>query len=195
MKSLVLTLLLAAGITTANAQTNWNIDASHTNVGFTVTHLVISEVDGRFGKVDGKLISKNDDFSDSYVEATVQIASINTDNERRDGHLKGDDFFSADKYPTMTFKSKSFKKVGDKKYKVVGDLTIRDVTKEVTLDVKLGGTVTDPWGNQKVAFKATTEINRFDYNLKWDAAIESGGLVVGEMVTIKLNVEFNKEKK
>lgn len=195
MKSLVLSLLLAAGFTTANAQTTWNMDASHTNVGFTVTHLVIAEVDGRFGKVDGKLVSKNDDFSDSYVEATVQIASINTDNEKRDGHLKSDDFFNAEKYPTMTFKSKSFKKVGDKKYKVVGDLTIRDVTKEVTLDVKLGGTITDPWGNLKVAFKGTTEINRFDYNLKWNAAVESGGLVVGEMVTIKLNAEFNKEKK
>lgn len=114
MKSLVLSLLLAAGFTTANAQTTWNMDASHTNVGFTVTHLVIAEVDGRFREADGKLVSKNDDFSDSYVEATVQIASINTDNEKRDGHLKSDDFFNAEKYPTMTFKSKSFKKVGDR---------------------------------------------------------------------------------
>lgn len=195
MKSLVLSLFLAVGFTTANAQTTWLMDESHTNVGFTVTHLVIAEVDGRFGKVDGKLISKNDDFSDSYVEATVQIASINTDNERRDGHLKSDDFFNAEKYPVMTFKSKSFKKVGEKTYKITGDLTIRDVTKEVTLDAKLGGTIKDPWGNLKVAFKATTEINRFDYNLKWNAAVESGGYVVGEMVTIKLNAEFAKEKK
>lgn len=191
----ILTLLLTLGLFSAQAQTTWNMDASHTNVGFTVTHLVISEVDGRFAKVDGKLISKNDDFSDSYVEATIQTASVNTDNEMRDKHLQSDDFFNAEKFPVMTFKSKSFKKTGDKTYKITGDLTIRDVTREVVLEAKLGGIMTDPWGNVKVGFKASTEINRFDYNLKWNKALEAGGAVVGELVTIRLNVEFAKEKK
>lgn len=191
----ILTLLLTLGLFSAQAQTTWNMDVSHTNVGFTVTHLVISEVDGRFAKVDGKLVSKNDDFSDSYVEATIQTASVNTDNEMRDKHLQSDDFFNAEKFPVMTFKSKSFKKTGDKTFKITGDLTIRDVTREVVLEAKLGGIMTDPWGNVKVGFKASTEINRFDYNLKWNKALEAGGAVVGETVTIKLNVEFAKEKK
>ncbi|HOK98475.1 MAG TPA: YceI family protein, partial [Bacteroidales bacterium] len=117
---------------------------------------------------------------------------INTDNEMRDNHLKGDDFFNAAKFPKMTFKSKSFKKVSGNKYELVGDLTIRDVTKTVKFDVTYGGTAKDPYGNIKAGFKASAVINRFDYGLKWNALTEAGGAVVGNEVNVSLKLEFNK---
>jgi polyisoprenoid-binding protein YceI len=170
----------------------WNVDASHSNVGFTVTHLVISEVDGSFQVYDGSIRTKNEDFSNAMINFTVDVTSISTGNEKRDGHLKSDDFFNAEQYPKMTFTGKSFKNIGKNKYKLVGDLTIRDVTRQVTFDVTYGGTIQDPWGNTKAGFKASTTVDRFEYNLKWDAATEAGNLVVGREVEINLNLQFNK---
>ncbi|MFH1197936.1 MAG: YceI family protein [bacterium] len=188
-----LILLLVLGASSFFAQTKWNIDKSHSNAGFTVTHLVISEVDGYFKNYEGSVETNGDDFTNAKIEFSFDIASINTDNEKRDNHLKSDDFFNAEKFPKMTFKSKSFKKVDGKNWKLVGDLTIRDVTKQVTLDVKNNGTVKDPWGNIKAGFKIYGVINRFDYNLKWNSMIEAGGLVVGEDVEIKINLELAKQ--
>lgn len=172
----------------------WNVDASHSNVAFTVTHLVISEVDGNFKVYEGSLRSSKEDFTDAEINFKVDVNSIDTDNGSRDDHLKGDDFFNAAEYPYMTFSSKKFKKSGGKKYTLTGDLTIRDVTKEVTFDVTYGGQIVDPWGNTKSGFKASTTIDRFDYNLRWNAATETGSLVVGRDVEINLNLEFNLQQ-
>lgn len=172
-------------------QTDWNIDKSHSNVQFTVTHMVISEVTGSFNIFEGKLTQKNGkDFTGSSIDFTADAASIFTDNDKRDQHLRSDDFFNSEKYPKMSFKSKSFTKVNDKKYKLVGDLTIRDVTKEVTLDVDFMGTVKDNWGNNRAAFKLSGSIDRFDYGLKWNSLLEVGGAVVGKDVKINCNIQL-----
>lgn len=194
MKKLLLSLVFVGTSSLLFAQTNWNIDAAHTNVRFTVTHLVISEVDGNFKTFDGKIISKGNDFNDASVEFRVDVNSINTDNDGRDKHLKSDDFFNAEKFPTMNFKSTSFKKVDDKKYVLTGNLTIRDVTKPVTFDVVHSGVTKDPYGNTKAGFKATSSINRKDYKLMWSVATESGGLVVGDDVSITINLQLNQAK-
>lgn len=183
-------LLLSSAVM---AQTNWVIDKSHTKIGFAVDHLVISEVEGYFRTFDGKVTTKSDDFQDASIEFSVDIASINTDNKDRDNHLKSDDFFNAEKYPKMSFKSTSFKKVKDKKYKLTGDLTIRNTTKKVDLDVTFNGVVKDPWGNTKAGFKITGELNRFDYGLKFNALTELGGAVVGETVRLNINIEADKK--
>ena len=189
--------ILAAMLLTVGAfaqSSTWKTDASHSNVKFSVTHLVVSEVEGYFKTFAGTLVSSKPDFTDAAINFSVDINSINTDNEGRDKHLKSDDFFNAEKFPQMTFKSTSFKKVGDKKYVLEGDLTIRDITKKVKFDVVFGGTVKDPWGNIKAGFKATGSINRFDYNLKWNSVTEAGGAVVSKEVAIVLNLEFAQQK-
>lgn len=171
----------------------WTVDKSHSNVKFTVTHLVVSEVDGYFKLFDGTMENTKPDLSDAKIQFTVDVTSINTDNERRDKHLKSDDFFAADKYPTMKFESTSMTPAGDNKYKLAGNLTIRDVTKPVEFDVTYGGAVAT-MGTTKLGFKAKATINRFDYHLKWDKVTESGGLVVSKDVDITVNVELNKVK-
>jgi polyisoprenoid-binding protein YceI len=185
---------LLIGLSLASAQTTWKSDLSHSRVDFSVSHLVIAEVTGRFTQFDVTLQQGKEDFSDSKLEATIKTASINTDNETRDKHLKSDDFLNADKFPDITFKSTSFEKTGKDTYKITGDLTIRDVTKTVVLDAKYNGSVTDPWGNVKSAFKATTSVNRFDYGVKWNKAMETGGLVAGDTVNITLLVELGQKK-
>lgn len=194
MKKAVFAVLLVLGFTFVNAQTKWNIDKSHSNVGFSVTHLVISEVTGQFKSFNADIETKNDDFTDAKINFTIDVASISTENEGRDKHLKSDDFFNAEKFPKITFVGKSFKKVDGKKYKLVGDFTIRDVTKQITLDVIFNGTVKDPWGNTKAGFKISGEINRMDYNVKWNNLIEAGGAVVSKEVAINVNLELNKAK-
>ena len=194
MKSLKIAILLLAAASFSFAQTNWSIDKSHSKIGFSVTHLVITEVEGKFKNFEAKITTANENFDGASIEFTADVNSIDTYNEKRDQHLMSDDFFNAEKFPKLIFKSKSFKKVDDKNYKLVGDLTIRDITKEVTLDAKYGGTITDPWGNTKAGFKINGDINRFDYGLKWDAAIETGGLVVSKDVKLIINLELNKQK-
>ncbi|MCB0751369.1 MAG: YceI family protein [Ignavibacteriae bacterium] len=194
MKSLKIAILLLAAASFSFAQTNWSIDKSHSKIGFSVTHLVITEVEGKFKNFEAKITTANENFDGASIEFTADVNSIDTYNEKRDQHLMSDDFFNAEKFPKLIFKSKSFKKVDDKNYKLVGDLTIRDITKEVTLDAKYGGTITDPWGNTKAGFKIDGDINRFDYGLKWDAAIETGGLVVSKDVKLIINLELNKQK-
>ena len=137
--------------------------------------------------------SSKSDFSDAKINFTIQVGSLSTDNDMRDNHLKSDDFFNAAKYPLINFVSTSFTPLGDNKYKLVGNLTIRDVTKAVTFDVKYGGTAI-AMGGTHAGFKATTKIDRFDYNLKWSKATEAGGMVVGKDVEITINVDFLKLK-
>lgn len=179
---------------TISAQTKWTVDKSHSKVQFTVTHLVISEVTGQFKSFDADIEASKDDFTDAKIDFSADVNSINTDNEARDKHLKSDDFFNAEKFPELTFKGKSFTKVSGKNYKLVGDMTIRDITKEVTLDVIYNGTVKDPWGNTVAGFKIKGELNRFDYNLKWNTLIEAGGAVVGKTVDMVVDLEIKKSK-
>ena len=169
----------------------WSIDKAHSTVKFGVTHLVVSEVEGSFKLFDGSMESTKPDFSDAKINFTVDVNSLNTDNEMRDKHLKSDDFFNAEKFPAMKFQSTSFTPAGGNKYKLAGNLTIRDVTKPVVFDVTYGGTVTTQ-GKTKLGFKAKTSIDRFDYNLKWNKATEAGGLVVSKDVDLTVNVEMNK---
>jgi polyisoprenoid-binding protein YceI len=175
------------------AATKWTIDKVHSNVKFTVTHLVISEVEGYFKIFDGSLEHSKPDYSDAKINFTVDVNSINTDNENRDKHLKSDDFFNAEKFPQMKFESTSFTPLGNNKYKLIGNLTIRDVTKPVTFDVSYGGTA-NMGTTVKSGFKAKGTINRFDYGLKWDKATEAGGMVVGKDVEIVVNAELNQAK-
>ncbi|MEW5842950.1 MAG: YceI family protein [Bacteroidota bacterium] len=190
----IILFLLLAGFLSTNAQTKWMIDKAHSKVQFSATHLIISEVTGEFKNFDGSIETNGDDFSNAKVNFTIDVSSISTDNEQRDNHLKSDDFFNAQKFPKMTFVGKSMQRVGDNKYKLVGDLTIRDITKQITLDVTYNGTVKDPWGNTKAGFKITGELNRFDYNLKWNVLMEAGGAVVGKMIGITINLELQKSK-
>jgi polyisoprenoid-binding protein YceI len=188
-----LTALLITVSTLTFSQTTWTVDKSHSKVGFSVTHLVITDVDGYFKDYDAQITTEGDDFSKTQIDFTIKTNSIFTDNKDRDNHLRSDDFFNAEKYPDMIFKGKSMKKVGDNKYKLVGDFTIRNVTKQVELDVKYNGTVKDPWGNTKSGFKVTGEIDRFDYNLKWNKAIETGSLVVGKEVELVIDLQLIKK--
>src|ERR1019366_2104904 len=183
MKKLITMFAIVSVTIGCKAQSTWTFDNAHTAVKFGVTHLVISEVEGEFKKYSGKVVSKNDDFTDANVEFTIDVSSINTDNEMRDKHLKSDDFFNAEKFPNISFKSTSLKKVSGNKYLLEGDLTIRDVTKKVKLDVVYNGTVKDPYGNTKAGFKISGTINRFDYNLKWNTMADAGP-VVGKDVTL-----------
>lgn len=188
----ILTLLaLVLCSTQIFAQTKWALDKSHTNIKFTVTHMMISEVDGEFREFDATVTSTKENFDGSEIEFTAKTASIDTENERRDNHLKSDDFFNAEKYPELKFKGK-LQKEGDKYY-LVGDFTIRDITKPVKFDVKYNGTINSNRG-KKAGFKILGSVDRFDYNLKWDRMTEAGGLVAGKEVTITCNIELNEVK-
>ena len=176
-----------------NAQTKWTVDRGHSNVKFTVTHMAVSEVEGSFKVFEGNVTHSKPDFSDAQINFTVDVNSVNTDNERRDNHLKSDDFFNAAQFPQMKFESTSFKPLGNNKYELAGNLTIRDITKPVKFDVTYGGTLNTS-RMVKAGFKAKTSINRFDYNLKWDRATEAGGLVVGKDVEIQINLELDQAK-
>ncbi len=192
MKKLNIFLLgLFFTVSSITAQTTWSVDKSHSKIEFTVSHLVISSVTGVFKSYDLSLESDGLNFEGAKVEFNADVNSIFTDNEKRDDHLKSADFFDAANHPKMTFKSKSFTKVDDNEYKLVGDLTIRGITKEVTLDVDFKGTV-EAFGGTRAGFVAETEINRFDYGLKWNNLIETGGAVVGKDVEIKIVLELIK---
>ena len=194
MKKVFLFVAAALVQTAIFAQTKWTVDNVHSSVNFSVPHLVISEVEGSFKKFDGTFSSAKPDYTDAVINFNVDVASVNTDNEMRDNHLKSDDFFNATEYPNMTFKSTSFKKVSGNKYALYGSLTIRNVSKPVKFDVVYGGVAKDGFGNTKSGFKATTKINRLDYNLKWNKLMEAGGATVGKDITIELKLEFAKDK-
>ncbi|TCZ69652.1 YceI family protein [Flaviaesturariibacter aridisoli] len=194
MKKLFVAAALLLSTSGLFAQSTWNVDPVHSNVRFTVSHLVISEVEGSFKKFNGSLQSAKPDFTDAKINFSVDVNSINTDNEGRDKHLKGDDFFNAAQYPAMNFTGTSFRKVSGNQYELKGNLSIRNVTKPVVFKVTYGGTVKDPWGNIKAGFKASGTINRFDYGLKWNSLTEAGGAVVGNEIAIDLRLEFAQAK-
>jgi polyisoprenoid-binding protein YceI len=184
---LFIALLFAGG---AFAQSVWTIDKSHSKVGFAVTHMVVSETEGQFKDFDASISSPADDFNGATVEFTAKTASVDTENEKRDGHLKSDDFFNSEKYPDLKFKGKLEKAGG--KYQLKGDLTIRDVTKPVTFDVAYGGNV-KAFGGERAGFIVNGTIKRFDYNLKWDKKIEDGSFIVGDDVKVIAKIELQKK--
>lgn len=192
MKKAVLSIVLGLAVLSSSAQTNWVVDPVHSKVNFTVEHLVISEVDGSFKKFDGKLISSEDDFTNSKISFSIDVASVNTDNENRDGHLQSEDFFFVEKYPKMTFESTSFTKTDDKHYALEGNLTMRGVTKKVVFDVKYGGQAEDGYGNTKAGFIAKGSLNRVDYGVAWNSKTKTGGLSVGEEIDITIKLELVK---
>ena len=170
----------------------WKIDPTHSEVNFKVKHLVISTVTGRFDQFDAAIETETEDFSDAKITFEANVNSVNTKNEQRDGHLKSPDFFDAAKYPKMSFDSTSVKKVSDYELKVSGNLTMRGITKEITLDVMYNGTVAGFGGNQVAGFEIRTKLNRFDFGLQWSALTETGGVVVSNEVKIEILAEFNQ---
>lgn len=170
----------------------YDLDLSHSTVEFVVRHLMISKVRGRFGSYRGTVVI-GDRPEDSSVEVSIDAASISTNDEQRDGHLRSGDFFDVDQYPTVGFKSTAVEPAKGDHWNVTGDLTIRDVTKPVVLDVEFEGAQTDPWGNGRIGFSASTEIDREDWGLSWNQALETGGVLVGKKIKIELGVEATRQ--
>ena len=178
------------------AQVNWKVDGSHSKLGFSVTHMMVAETEGKFKVFDGTASSKTEmDFTNAAISFTADAASINTEDAKRDGHLKSPDFFDVEKFPNLSFKSTSMRLDGKGKtsYILEGDLTMHGVTKKVKfLAIGAAKTVKDPYGNIKNGFKVTGTVNRKDFGLNWNAALEAGGVAVSEEVQITLNIELNK---
>lgn len=172
--------------------TTWTIDPAHSHVGFSVRHMMISTVKGRFGDLSGR-ITLADDVSDSAVEATIGVDSVDTREPQRDAHLRSADFFDAAQFPAITFKSRRVAASGDGKFAVTGDLTIKGVTHEVVLEVIEEGRGKDPWGGERAGFTAHTAINRRDFGLTYNQVLETGGVLVGEEIKISLDIELIKQ--
>jgi len=175
-------------------KTKWTIDKMHSEVQFKVKHLVISTVTGFFKQFDGKMIIDGDDIENAKVQFEIEVDSIDTNQEMRDNHLRSSDFFEAEKFPTISFESSTFKKVKNDKYTLVGLLTIKNVTNEVELDVEYGGSGKDAYGVLKRGFEVVGKINRKDFGLTYNALTEAGGLAIGEEVKIIANVQVGKEE-
>ncbi|MEK2689244.1 YceI family protein [Bdellovibrio sp. GT3] len=175
--------------------TKWQIDPAHSSANFSIKHMMIAKVHGGFEKLSGTLALDSSDITKSVIEASIESASINTREAQRDAHLKSADFFDVEKYPTITFKSTKVERSGDEELKVTGELSIHGVTKEVVLEVEgPSAEHTDPWGNTKIAISGKTKIKRKDFGLNWNAALEAGGVLVGDDVTISLDIQFAKNK-
>jgi len=185
------TIATLAGKTNAQ-NTGWNLDKTHSSVGFSVEHMMVSETTGAFNDFSTTFKADKPDFSDVKGDLTIQVSSIDTKEPKRDGHLKSADFFDAEKYPTIKFEIKQFQKLKDKEYKLVGNLTMHGVTRSVTLSGKFAGIVKDPYGMTRTGIKISGEIDRYDFGLKYNAAMEAGGMVLGQKVSINCNIELTQ---
>ncbi len=172
------------------ANAKWVLDPTHSELGFKVRHLMISNVKGSFTKFDASI--DGEDFSSSTVHVSIETNSISTNNADRDAHLKGADFFDAEQFGKITFHGNKYSKNDDGEYSLTGTLTVKGVSKEITLDVEFGGANKDPWGNEKMAFVVSGKINRTDFGLTWNAALETGGVLVSDEVKINAEVQFVK---
>jgi polyisoprenoid-binding protein YceI len=168
----------------------WQIDAAHTSVEFGVKHLMISTVRGRFAEVEGSVAVEGDDPTTAQIDVTIAAASIGTGVEQRDEHLRSADFLDVERFPSLSFRSSKVERVGEDELRVRGDLTIRDVTREVVLDVEERGAAKDPWGGERAGFSATVEIDRKDFGLTWNQTLETGGFLVGDTVEISIDAEL-----
>ncbi len=175
------------------ANENWQVDGAHSSVNLTVRHMVISKVRGRFTRWNAKLALDTADLPRSSVDVEIDAASIDTGVADRDNHLRSPDFLDAAKYPSLRYRSRRVEALSPDRLKVVGDLTIRDVTREVVLDVDYGGQGKDPWGNQRAGFTATASINRKDFGLTWNQALETGGVLVADRVDIEIELQAIKQ--
>lgn len=171
----------------------YNVDLDHSTVGFSVTHMAVSKTTGNFKDFKGFIEMDADTMTVKALEATIKTASVNTNHKKRDKHLQNEDFFDVKKYPTMTYKMKSYNKTGDN-YTAIGDLTLHGITKEITLVGNLIGISKDPWGNTRAGFSASGKINRKDFGMVWNKVLDNGGLVVGDEVVITLDIECIKAK-
>jgi polyisoprenoid-binding protein YceI len=195
-KMTVAALAVALIFGKVNAQnTNWNLDKTHSSVGFSVEHMMVSETAGQFNDFTTSFKSDKPDFTDVKGDLTIQVASVDTKEPKRDGHLKSPDFFDAEKYPTIKFEIKQFQKLKDKEYKLVGNLTMHGVTRSVTLNGKFAGIVKDPYGMTRTGIRISGEIDRYDFGLKYNAAMEAGGMVIGQKVSINCNIELTQQSK
>ena len=178
---------------TDSVPTTWKIDPAHSAAEFKVKHMMIASVKGKFSNISGMLTLDEGDIARSSIEASIPVDTVHTADAQRDGHLKSADFFDAEKFPVMTFQSTRVTRTAPGEFTVIGDLTIHGVTRSVIFSVE-GSTqpTKDPWGNLRIGASATTKINRKDFGLVWNAALETGGMLVGEDVTITLDVEFIK---
>lgn len=176
---------------TTHAQT-WQLDKSHSFVNFSITHMVVSETTGSFKDFAATLDAKQEDFSDLNTTFTIQTKSVNTDNEKRDAHLRNSDFFDVEKYPTITFASTDFKKIAGNKYNLYGKMTMKGITKEVIWDTKYMGTIKLSNGKSKAGFKCSTTIKRSDFDMGWNKVLDVGGLALSDEVEITVNIELNK---
>jgi len=168
----------------------WNLDKAHSEIEFKVKHMMISNVKGYFHDFDVTLNGGAEDLSQAQVDVKIQTASINTKSESRDEHLKSAEFFNVEAFPTMRFKTTEIKKVDDDEFKLIGELTVKDVTKPATFTAEFGGVAKDPWGNQKVGYTIQGKLNRQDYGLTWNAALETGGVMVSDEVKFYADVQF-----
>ncbi|MFH1688081.1 MAG: YceI family protein [bacterium] len=187
-RALIILTLTVLTIPAARAA-KWQLDKAHSSIGFSVKHMVISSTTGTFADFDGFVEFDGEKAAGGKVEVTARMASVNTDDEKRDEHLRGGDFFDVDKFPTMNFTSKKVIAGEGSEFKLVGDLTIKGITQEVTFDCEFNGVVTDPWGNTKAGFSASAKINRQDFGVSWSKTLDSGGLVVGDEVKISIEIE------
>lgn len=196
MKTLALAVTAAAlfNLPVCFAQTQvWNLDASHSSINFAVDHLVISETTGQFDSYTLEVKADRPDFTDAQFTAVIQTKSLNTHDSKRDEHLRAKDFFDVQNKPTIVFEGKRFEKLKNGKYKVHGKLTLNNVTKDVVWDAKFNGIVKDPWGGTRAGLKVTTELDRYEYGLKYNSALESGGVAIGQEVRISANFELVKK--
>ena len=175
------------------AKTKWILDPTHSEISFRVKHLMISNVKGVFSEFKVETIAETDDFSSAFATVNISAASINTGNADRDAHLRSADFFDAGTFPALNFVSDSFTKKDDENYELSGELTIKGISKRITLDVEYGGLMKDPWGNVKAGFSVSGKINRKDWGLNWNAALETGGVLVSDEVKISAEVQFLKQ--
>jgi len=185
-------LMIASGISQAE-MARYDVDLDHSTIEFRVAHMVISKTTGRFMDYTGYIEMDPDALKVKALEAVIKTTSVNTNHEKRDAHLRGPDFFNAEKYPTMTYKMKSYRKEGED-YLAVGDLTLLGVTKEITLKGSFNGVTKDPWGNMRAGFTAEGKLNRKEFGMNWNKVLDSGGVVVGDEVLIRLDIECIKAK-
>jgi polyisoprenoid-binding protein YceI len=173
-------------------KTKWNLDGTHSGINFAVRHMVVSKVRGRFAAFVGTLDLDDADLTQSTIDVTIDASSIDTGTVQRDDHLRSADFFDVEKFPTLRYRSKGIERLSEAHFRVIGDLTIRDVTREVPLDVEYGGRGKDPWGNERAGFSARAAIDRKDFGLRWNQALETGGVLVGDKVEIDLDLQTVK---
>ena len=176
-----------------NTKTKWVIDPMHSEIGFKVKHLVVANVRGAFKEFDASIYTTGDDFTTAEVDLWINPASINTHNEQRDAHLRSADFFDTENFKEINFTGNTFEKTGNDNYKLYGDLTMKGIKKQVKLDVEFSGAMKDPWGNEKAIFNVKGKINRKDWGLNWNAALETGGVLVSEEVWLNCELQLAKE--